>query len=190
MYHCWYIRLFVWNIVKHRVCPSESENEHLLQSYRRHDTINVILAKSLPTPPSQTLHKITGRWTLNKDHSDSFAPVLRLHGVNGFIRGTTSHTSVYFETTQPRPYEIHLRHEGSRQMYQKRRRQKAVEKIAMTVLLMQAEGIKPDNEWCRIHIVGLNRSMGERRQTKRIYMVDNKTKEDFTIRMVYDFDGE
>ena len=57
-------------------------------------------------------------------------------------------------------------------------------------LLMQAEGNKPDDEWRGTHYWGFERVDGERRHTRRIFIVNNKTQEKLVVRMVYDFDGE
>ncbi|KAL8790056.1 MAG: hypothetical protein Q9213_000758 [Squamulea squamosa] len=62
----------------------------------------------MAAPPNKTLHNIAGRWTLNKDLSDPFTPVLSLQGVNGFIRAIASHTSVHLKISQPSADEIHL----------------------------------------------------------------------------------
>ena len=175
----------------------------------------------MAAPSNKTLHNIAGRWTLNKDLSDSFAPVLKLQGVNGFIRGVASYASVHLKITQPSTDEIHLQQsatgasipavtedwildwqwrEGKDPLFgDMKGRARWIKKEDAPAgewddsddgLLMQAEGNKPDDEWCGTHYWGFERVDGERRHTRRIFMVNNKTKEKLAVRMVYDFDGE
>ena len=175
----------------------------------------------MAAPSSKTLHNIAGRWTLNKDLSDSFAPVLKLQGVNGFIRGVASYASVHLKITQPSPDEIHLYQsatgasipavtedwildwqwrQGKDPLFgDMKGRARWIKKEDAPAgewddsdngLLMQAEGNKPDDEWCGTHYWGFERVDGERRHTRRIFMVNNKTQEELAVRMVYDFDGE
>ncbi|KAL8912486.1 MAG: hypothetical protein Q9171_002499 [Xanthocarpia ochracea] len=57
-------------------------------------------------------------------------------------------------------------------------------------LLMQAEGNKRDDEWGGMHFWGFEVVEGERRYVRRIFMANNKTGENMSVRMVYNFDGE
>lgn len=175
----------------------------------------------MAAPSNKTLHNIAGRWTLNKDLSDPFAPVLELEGVNGLIREVASHTSVHLKITQSSSDEIHLQQsatgasipavtedwildwqwrEGKDPLFgDMKGRARWIEKEEAPAgewddaddgLIMQAEGKKPDEEWGGTHYWGFEQVNGERRYTRRIYIVNNKTRERMDVRMVYDFDGE
>ncbi|KAG7008585.1 hypothetical protein G7Y79_00005g017260 [Physcia stellaris] len=175
----------------------------------------------MAAPPRKTLHNIAGRWTLNKDLSDPFEPVLKLQGVNGFIRKLASHTSVHLNITQPTPNEIHLQQTatgasipavtedwildwqwrdgkdplfgdmtGRARWIKKEEAPEGDWEDCDDGLIMQAEGKKPDDEWGGTHYWGFEYVGGERRYTRRIYMVNNKTTEKMNVRMVYNFDGE
>ena len=175
----------------------------------------------MAAPSSKTLHNIAGRWTLNKDLSDPFAPVLKLQGVNGLIRSVASYTSVHLKIEQPSPNEIHLQQTatgasipavtedwildwqwrdgkdplfgdmiGRARWIKKEEAPEGDWEDCDEGLLMQAEGKKPDDEWGGTHYWGFEQVNGERRYTRRIYMINNKTNEKINVRMVYNFDGE
>ncbi len=57
-------------------------------------------------------------------------------------------------------------------------------------MVMQAEGNKRDGKWGGVHFWGFEKVEGERRYVRRIFMVNNETRERKGVRMVYDFDGE
>ena len=60
----------------------------------------------MAAPSHKTLHNLAGNWTLNKDLSDPYEPVLALQGVNALIRKAASHCSVHLVITQRNPDEI------------------------------------------------------------------------------------
>lgn len=56
----------------------------------------------------KTLQNLAGKWTLNKDLSDDFAPVLELQGVNLLIRKAIGVASVHLTITQPSDHELRM----------------------------------------------------------------------------------
>ena len=62
----------------------------------------------MAAPKEKTLQNLAGRWTLNKKHSDDFAQVLELQGVNMLIRKAIGTASVHLKIMQPSSNEIKM----------------------------------------------------------------------------------
>jgi hypothetical protein len=62
----------------------------------------------MAAPKEKTLQNLSGRWTLNKDLSDDFTPVLELQGVNLLIRKAIGAASVHLKITQPSEQELRM----------------------------------------------------------------------------------
>lgn len=62
----------------------------------------------MAAPKEKTLQNLSGRWTLNKDLSDDFEPVLEMQGVNMIIRKATGAASVHLKIAQPSENELKM----------------------------------------------------------------------------------
>lgn len=62
----------------------------------------------MAAPQSKTLQSLGGKWTLNKDLSDDFTPVLALQGVSTVIRKAIGVASVQLKVTHDDPDKIHM----------------------------------------------------------------------------------
>lgn len=62
----------------------------------------------MAAPESKTLQSLGGKWTLNKDLSDDFSPVLALQGTNTMIRKAVGVASVHLKVTHDTPDIIHM----------------------------------------------------------------------------------
>ena len=59
-------------------------------------------------PSDKTLQNLSGKWTLNKELSDDFTPVLEMQGVNFMIRKATGAASVHLKISQPSETELKM----------------------------------------------------------------------------------
>ena len=62
----------------------------------------------MTAPKEKTLQDLSGKWTLNKDLSDDFSPVLEVQGVNALIRKAIGAASVHLKITQPSKMELRM----------------------------------------------------------------------------------
>lgn len=62
----------------------------------------------MAAPDSKTLQSLGGKWSLNKDLSDDFTPVLALQGVNTVLRKAIGLASVQMKVTQESSDSIHM----------------------------------------------------------------------------------
>lgn len=68
-------------------------------------TIETIMA----APQDRNLHRLTGKWKLNKSLSDDISSILALQGTNTLLQKAISSASVTLNVSQPSPdqYSIH-----------------------------------------------------------------------------------
>ena len=62
----------------------------------------------MAAPKEKTLQDLAGSWTLNKDLSDDFRPVLEMQGVNAIIRKAIGVASVHLKISQPSENELRM----------------------------------------------------------------------------------
>ena len=62
----------------------------------------------MAAPNGKTLQNLAGSWTLNKDLSDDFGPVLEMQGVNVLIRKAIVAASVHLKISQPSEQELQM----------------------------------------------------------------------------------
>ena len=62
----------------------------------------------MAAPKQKTLQNLGGSWTLNKDLSDDFSPVLEMQGVNVLIRKAIGAASVHLNILQPSEEELRM----------------------------------------------------------------------------------
>lgn len=62
----------------------------------------------MAAPKEKTLQNLAGSWTLNKDLSDDFCPVLEMQGVNVLIRKAIVVASVHLKISQPSEQELRM----------------------------------------------------------------------------------
>ena len=62
----------------------------------------------MAAPREKNLQDLSGKWTLNKELSDDFSPVLEMQGVNSLIRKAIGAVSVHLKITQPSEEELRM----------------------------------------------------------------------------------
>ena len=147
----------------------------------------------MAAPSNKTLTNLSGTWHLNKRLSNDITKILALQGTNALLRQAISAASVTLTISQPQPNEYQIKQTatsasipGTTEQYADVKGDWEEERDGRLIL---AEGGKPDQSWTARRIWGFEEVGGERRYTQRA-KVGNKSGEEVTVMMVYDFAGE
>ena len=62
----------------------------------------------MAAPKEKTLQNLRGKWTLKKDFSDDFTPVLELQGIKALLRKAIGAASVHLKISQPSENEVQM----------------------------------------------------------------------------------